>query len=315
VTFTYGAHAPETDVVGLIAGDYSGQNGTGGVFLVGSQVHKFDAAGSNVVVPNSPLGMATSPAGVRRFASVASLYLNENNHPNIARNKIFGRSAVLVRDAAGAPARIGNGASSITVTGMLGIAGTTVSTRTFTWDNATANSNSPLYSVSELSVRTNRYLPPLACDASAPAKAKNEIRKEQSVQWIVMRPFAATCSGAECFTLPTLPASFPRAASSATKKSGFEARLGSGAACTGAGQGNCAAGEVCVDPDGAGTNITQTMCMTGAGTVGSPYVVQDYFWKLHMYDLELAAAWTWNAFNFLDRLLFVTHESSNEQTW
>jgi hypothetical protein len=70
-----------------------------------------------------------------------------------------------------------------------------------------------------------------------------------------------------------------------------------------------------VDPDGPGTTIAQTMCMTGAGTAVSPYVVQDYFWKLHLYDLELAMSWAWNAFNFADRLLFMTHESSNEQTW
>jgi len=316
VTFTYGTHPPETDVVGLLVGDYSGQNGTGSVFLIGSGTHKFDATGSTVVVPNSALGMPTSPQSVRRFGSVAALYLNAVNHPNIPANKVMGRSSVLLRGPAAGSSPFGTGAGSATVTGMLGIAGTSFAAPgTFTWESATANGNSPLYSLSELSLRSNRYLPPLACDTTMPAKAKNEIRKETSVQWIVMRPFSTSCGGSECFSLPTLPGSFPRAASSATKKSGFEPKLGSGATCTGTGQGSCAAGETCVDPDGAGTTIAGTICMTGAGTVASPYVVQDYFWKLHMYDLELAASWTWNAFNFVDRLLFMTHESSNEQTF
>jgi hypothetical protein len=77
--------------------------------------------------------------------------------------------------------------------------------------------------------------------------------------------------------------------------------------------GQCAAGEVCVDPDAAGKNTP--MCMIGGGTDGNPYKVQDYFWKLHLYDLELAASWAWNAFSFADRLLFVTHESSNESAF
>jgi hypothetical protein len=310
VTITYGTRPTETDIIGLTGADYSGQNGSGSIFLLGSQVHKFDAAGSTVVVANSDLNDASAPTGVRRFASVAATYLDATKHMTIPANRLKGKSAVLVRGASSGAPPVGSGDVSISTAGMLNISGTTPGPNgLFTWENASLGGNSPLYSVHELSVRTNSYLPVLsACQTT------NQVRDAESVQWIVMRPFGATCTGgSECFTLPTLPASFPRAASSATKKSGFEARLGSGAACTGAGQGNCAAGEVCVDPDAAGA--LTSMCMTGAGTAASPYVVQDYFWKLHLYDLELAASWTWNAFNFVDRLLFMTHESTNEATF
>jgi hypothetical protein len=308
VTFTYGTRPAETDVVGLIAADYSGQNGTGGLFFIGSGTHAYDATGSTVAVANSDLNVASSPQGARRFASVAATYLTASKHPTVPANRIKGRTAVLLRGPAAGASPIGSGAGSVSVNGMLGIAGTSFTAPgTFTWENATSNGNSPLYSVSELSLRTNSYLPMQSCEKT------NQVRSVVSTQWIVMRPFSASCGGSECFALPTLPGSFPRASSSAAKKSGFEAKLGSGAACTGAGQGNCAAGETCVDPDGVG--VLTSICMTGAGTDANPYVVQDYFWHLHLYDLELAASWTWNAFNFVDRLLFMTHESSNEMTF
>ncbi len=307
LTLTYGNRPAETDVVGLTAGDYSGQNGTGSIFLLGSKVHKFGDSGSTVAVANSDLNDGNAPVGARRFASVAALYLDAAAHPNVPLNRIQGVTAVLIRAMANGSAPFAGTTASLTVSGMLGIAGTIASAATFTWENATLNGNTPLYSVHELSLRSNQNLPVLSCATT------NQVREDLSVQWIVTRPFSASCAGSECFTLPTLPATFPRAATSTQKKSGFEQRLGSGATCTGAGQGNCITGETCVDSDGAGA--AGLRCMTGAGTVASPYVVQDYFWKLHLYDLELAMAWTWNAFQFADRLLFMTHESSNEHVF
>ena len=130
------------------------------------------------------------------------------------------------------------------------------------------------------------------------------------VQWIVVRPFGTSCSGSECFTLPTLPAGFPRQAAGTQKKSGFEQLVGSGAACS----GSCAvAGETCVDPDGAGS--ATTMCMGGAGTDANPYFTQDYMWWLHLYRVDLLASFNFQSYAFGDRGTYMSHESSNEQVF
>ena len=112
----------------------------------------------------------------------------------------------VVDDQPVATPRSASSAKGGSVTIQLGGTDPTGGTLTCQAPNATAAGNSPLYSVHELSVRSNAYLPVLSCQTT------NEVRDTESVQWIVMRPFGATCSGGtECFTLPTLPASFPRA--------------------------------------------------------------------------------------------------------
>jgi hypothetical protein len=220
----------------------------------------------------------------------------------VPANRIKGISTVLLRN------NIGAGNVSVTAAGMLDFAGTTVTQPgTFTWQNATKNGNAPLYSVHELTIRETRYLPVLSC------QTENDTAEAYQVQWIVYRPFSASCAGQECFTLPTLPASFPRAASAAGKRSGFDPKPGSGAACT-VGGSTCASGETCVDPDGATNTAAGPMCLTGAGTEGSPYTARDYFWKLHVYDLDLPG-FNFQSFQFADRKTYQSHESSNGQSF
>jgi hypothetical protein len=306
VTITYSGRPAETDIVGITGADYSGQNGSGATFLLGSAVHKFGDPGSTVAVPNAPLS-GSAPQNTRRFASVAALYLNPAAHPMVPVNRQKGLTSVLLRGGQNPP--FGSGNASLTASGMLGIAGTTFTApATFAWENATANGNAPLYSVHQLSVRETQYLPVLSCQTT------NDKRERLVVQWIVAKPFGATCSGGrECFTLPTLPASFPRAGAAPQQKSGFEAVLGSGLACTGSGQGSCSAGEQCVDPDAGGANAR--LCVTGAGTEADPYVTRDYHWRLEIFDLELLASWAWSAFNFADKALYLTHESTHTATF
>jgi hypothetical protein len=142
--------------------------------------------------------------------------------------------------------------------------------------------------------------------------SENEIRSRNHVQWIVVKPFAANCPTGECFTLPTLPASFPRAGVATQKKSGFAQKVGSGGACTG--PADCTVtGETCVDPDGAGTAVA--MCMGGAGTSVAPYYTQAYLWRVHAYDLELLSAFDFNAYAFGSRRQYMTHDSYNLQTF
>jgi hypothetical protein len=302
-TVTFSGQPPETDVVGVGAADYAGTNGTGPLMFMGDKVHEWDAAGSTLDIPNSDLNAAGSPAGTRRLAIVAALYLDKGAHPAIPANWIDAVSSVLIRDDGAGGPPFGPSGGSRSVSDFLGIAATTFSSPgDFHWSNATTASNAPLYSVSELGVRTRRYLPVIPC------RSENEIRDTLDAQWIVVRPFGPSCAGQECFTLPALPPGFPRAASGAQEKSGFLERIGSGATCS----APCpVAGETCVDPDGGGS--APAMCMGGSGTDADPYFTQDYLWQLHVYDLELAPSFDFSAFDFSTRRALQTHESFNKQ--
>ncbi len=312
-TVTYVNRPTDTDVIGFTLGDYSGQNGTGALFMMGHKVHAYDVSGSTVAIPNSDLGGTTAPSGIRRLASISAMYNDPEAHPAIAANRLDGVSTVLIRQAAGGGEPFGASGGTATVSDMLGIVGATESGPTrFTWENAIRNGNVPMYSRHELTVRTRRYRF-LHCDSSA--APEDDIRTEFSTQWIVVKRFGLDCSGQECFSLPTLPASFPRQSTGTRKKSGFETWVGSGIACTG--DGDCAAGESCVDPDRADADHDgpePRMCMAGAGTAGDPYYLQDYSWRLHVYDLGLApAGWSLDQFTFADHDAEVTHEVWNRQ--
>jgi hypothetical protein len=77
--------------------------------------------------------------------------------------------------------------------------------------------------------------------------------------------------------------------------------------------GDCfVVGEECVDPDGPGAAAMR--CMGGAGTQENPYFTQTYRWALHLYDMELyPGTFDFDAFDFADRVRYLTHESSNEE--
>ncbi len=155
----------------------------------------------------------------------------------------------------------------------------------------------------ELTLHTSNYMPVLGgCGTS------NEIRGNDKLEWRVIKPYQVNCSGEECFTLPTLPPTFPRAAAGVQRRSGFEQRVGGGQTCVSS--GDCLVpGEICVDPDGSGAQ--PTMCMGGTGTEADPYRAQIYSWKVHEYDLELAPSFDFNHFAFADRPTYLTHESVN----
>ncbi len=312
-TFSWtGATLPtETDVVGVISADYENDNGIGRVFPLGIKVRAYTSTSTSFAVSNSDLNDSGSPTPVQRFGALEALYLDPTDHPTIAANRVRGVTTVLVRGADGSPV-IGATSGTSTVTNFLGIAATTfTSPGTFTWTDPTANGNSPMYSMHELTVRTSTYYPVLSCDTSG----ENEIFFDYDTQWIVMKPYQLNCGSSECFTLPTLPASFPRATTGTQQRSGFTQYVGSGASCTGSGQGTCAlASESCVDPDGA-TGPLGTLCMTGSGTAASPYKTQDYRWRLHSYDLNLAPSFSFNSFTFSNRRLYMTHESSNNDAF
>jgi Calx-beta domain len=309
LTVNFAGTPAQTDVLGLTAADYSGGNGTGSLGLLAANVHAYSDAGSAVVIRNSGLGGLTAPPGVRRLASVVALYLEPLAPRVVPANRAAAMSSVLLRDDGAGGAPFGGGANAVlSATDFLGLAGTTFTgPGGFAWEDARANGNAPLYSVHELALRKRLYLPVVSC------ATQNEVREESSVQWVVMRPFAANCPlGQECFTLPTLPPSFPRAGSGVQQKSGFEQKVGSGVACVV--PADCTVlGEACVDPDGAGT--AGKMCMSGSGTAGDPYVIEDYVWRLHLYDLGLAPSFDFNGFQFSQRRQWMTHESSNTQVF
>jgi hypothetical protein len=301
-TVALGGMPLQTDVVGVTAADYSGSNGSGPLMMLATAVRAWDSAATNVVIRNSDLNAAGAPVGERRLASVTALYLDPDDRSSPPpANRRSASTTVLLRDdgAGGAPFGTAGGAGS--ANDFLALASPAfVAPARFTWDDASANGNAPLYSRHELTVRTRAHLPVLSCAAT------NEQRDSFRSQWIVVRPFAPACLGQECFDLPTLPASFPRAVAGPQQRSGFEARLGSGVACE---PGDCLSGETCADPDGAGPQ--SQMCMRGAGTDADPYAVEDYVWNLHVYDLALAPAFDFNAFAFDRRRDWLTHESFN----
>jgi hypothetical protein len=303
LTVNLGGLPVDLDVLGLTSADYSGANGTGPLGLLGVAVKPYNSAGMSVVIRNSGLTGPSAPTGVRRLASASALYLEPVAPRVVPPNRLNAQTTRLIRDnGAGGPPFGGSASVAVTADDFLGLsAAAFTGPGTFTWDDATANGNAPLYSVHELTVRKRSHLPVLACDTT------NEVRESFDTQWVVVRPFAATCGLQECFTLPMLPASFPRAMAGPQQRSGFEQRIGSGTAC--AGPGDCIAGETCVDPDAAGARVQ--MCMGGAGMAADPYTVEDYAWRLHVYYLGLAPAFDFDAFEFSTRVDWLTHESSN----
>lgn len=307
LTVNFTGTPAETDVVGVASADYSGGSGTGPLGLLALDVHRFNDPGAAVVIRNSSLSGPSAPPGVRRLASVVASYLEPLAGRIVPANRAAAATSVLLRDDGSGGAPFGGSASAtLSANDFLGLAGTTFTgPGTFTWENATANGNSPLYSVHELTVRKRRHLPVLSCATA------NEVREDFNVQWLVAKPFAAACGGQECFTLPTLPPSFPRATAGVQQRSGFEPRTGSGIAC--ALPADCIADETCVDPDAGGP--AGMTCMGGAGTGADPYFVEDYAWKLHLYDLELAPSFDFNRFQFSERPQWLTHESSNTQVF
>jgi hypothetical protein len=304
-TINYSGAPVETDVLGFSAGDYDGTNGIGPLFLMGTDIRPFTDVGTQVVLPNSDLDDPISPMGARRVAALTALYMDEGDHPAIDAAHINGVSSIYIRDDGAGGAPFGATGGTLTLSALLDpfldIAGATFTGPVnFVWENATNAGNVPLYSIHELGVLTKTYLPLISC------ATENEIRDSRTTHWIVIKPFDTNCGANECFDLPTLPPSFPRSASGTQTRPGFEQYVGSGAAC-----GGCpVAGESCVDPDGGGA--AGSMCMDGSGSAADPYTTQEYEWLMHIYDMEIApGVFDFNNFDFDERRLYMTHESTN----
>jgi hypothetical protein len=130
-------------------------------------------------------------------------------------------------------------------------------------------------------------------------------------QWIVYRRFGlgTNCGVDECFTLPTLPASFPRASSNTSRKrDGFNGLVGYANGCVTSASCDQAAGETCADPDGD----SFSSCYGGSGTNADPYYRQRYSWRAHVYDLELAPSFDFDDHDFTTLEATLTHETSNQ---
>jgi hypothetical protein len=121
-----------------------------------------------------------------------------------------------------------------------------------------------------------------------------------------LAPATASCEG---FTLPTLPSSFPNSTAGAQQQAGFEARIGSGNACTGSCPG---ANEMCVIP--AGTSLP-TQCM-GKDSASGTYYTETYTWVLEDRILNNApTAVTAGSADFTQNKPGLTQVSSNVASW
>ncbi len=309
-TVSFSGRPFETDVIGISLADRDGTNGIGPLLFLGTGIRPFTDVGNTVAVPNSDLNESSSPMGVRRMGALVAAYLDPTDGDRSAAvpaNLTSAVSAIFIRDDGDGGAPFGPSGGTVSLSADFGLGAFLdvpgadfTDPAGFAWDNVTNAGNVPLFSRHELRVLTKRYLPVLDC------ATENDVRSSATVQWIVYRPFSATCTGGrECFDLPTLPASFPNASADVQKRPGLDQRVGSGDTC-----GSCpVAGETCVDPDGDG--MAEAMCMGGAGTAESPYFTQEYEWLLHVYDLELAPDFDFDAFDFAERRLYMTHEASN----
>ncbi len=280
ITFNFSNQPPQTDVEGLSLLDFNGTDGIGQLGINGVQVHKFSDAGSSVAVR---VGSHTTAPGARYLAALVATYLLPVGARTIPANLLNGSASVFIRSAAGGGQPFDSTADrSFTVNSFLGLAPVAVdaAATTFTFGDATNAGQVPQYSISTLSVRHTTWFPKVSCEATP------STRVDDYPEWIVIRPHAADSTACaalsatppatcEAFTLPTLPAGFPYQAAATQRQSGFEGYVGSGVACTGAGQGNCAvAGEICAVPVGS---ALAARCM---GNDGTNNFQERYYWTL-----------------------------------
>lgn len=138
--------------------------------------------------------------------------------------------------------------------------------------------------------------------------------RTKNVQWVVVRPFdvadPACSGGSECFSLPVLPAGWPRQGVGAAKRDGFEQLAGSGAACAIDANCDAAQSEVCRDVDQGGTG--GNVCALDDGT---NFSTQAYYWWSKIYRLGLMAAFDFDNYAFDSNVDYRTEQASNELDW
>ncbi|HUB07898.1 MAG TPA: hypothetical protein VMB50_12885 [Myxococcales bacterium] len=303
-----------TDVLGLAALDFSGGDGTGSLGIVGLNVDSSFAAGGSGSVA-VPVATATqAPAGATYLGSVEAEYIAPPTGFTPPADVASATSSVLVREsAAGGEPFSASAAATIQVSGFLNLVPLLVGSgaTAFTFADGALNGQTPDYSVSTLEIAHTTWYPQLSCQT-----ANSQQVTATYPQWLVYKPYALDGSGCaalspptagcEAFTLPTLPASFPRAAAGVQQQSGFEQFVGSGKACSGSAP--CAlAGESCVKPTGSGL---ADQCM---GTSGAQQFTEGYVWSFAESRLGLApGAVSPGAADFTQALPGATQVSANQ---
>jgi hypothetical protein len=312
-TFDYSGQPDptHTDVIGLAALDYSGGDGTGPIGINGVNVNSsFTATGSVVV----PVGTAkAAPAGSRYLGSVEAEYITPPSGFTPPADVAEATSSVLVRQASGGGQPFdASAASMVAVSGFLNLVPLLVASgnTTFTFADGTLAGTNPDYSLSTLEVAHTSWNAQQSCQKTPPTQVTASYP-----EWLVYKPYALNgtgCSalapataGCESFTLPTLPASFPRATAGVQQQSGFEGYVGSAKACSGTAP--CAlAAESCTVPTGS---KLAAQCM---GTSGGLYFTEGYVWSFAESHLGLTpGAVTAAAADFTQALPGTTELSAN----
>ena len=270
----------------------------------------FAAAGSVAV----PVGTATTaPPGSRYLGSVEAEYITPPAGFTPPADVLEATSSVLVRQAAGGGQPFdASGAHAVPVSGFLNLVPLAISAgdTTFTFADGILAGASPDYSLSTLEIAHTIWYAQQSCQ-KAPPKQVTATYPE----WLVYKPYVLNgtgCSalnpatpGCESFTLPTLPASFPRAAAGVQQQPGFEGYVGSAKACSAAAP--CAlAAESCTVP--TGSNLA-AQCM---GASGGLYFTEGYAWSFAESRLGLhAGAVTAASADFTQALPGTTELSAN----
>jgi hypothetical protein len=351
------ANRPEkTDLLGVVLGDYAGFNGTGPSYINGLYITSYEDTDPNSVVVNysaTDLGNNVpanpDPGATRYYAAALAMYFDPitsrefADRPDLTAEN--GVSGVLWRDDGSGNAPL-SGAASATwnnVNTFLAIAKlkTTSVNKHFVWDDVTANGTTPDLSVHAMYRLTETFrAAPLSC-----ASEVDVVSREKDLYWEVWRPFyvdAANCTDTtgtestpnpkECFTLPTLPSSWPRAGVDAAtgKDDGFSTRSGSGLPCVGVSDcvissdscqyfgdrctiqthKSCSQDSDCNDCIASDTCTGDYTVCIGVNTDGD-FILQYNEWALQVGYLGLASNFDFNRFSLSDWHSYVTHASAN----
>jgi hypothetical protein len=279
-TFSYSGQPDptHTDVIGLAALDFSGGDGTGPIGFNGVNVNSSFAATGTVAVQVGT--STTAPAGSRYLGSVEAEYITPPAGFTPAADVLEATSSVLVRQASGGGQPFdASAAHAVTVSGFLNLVPLEVAAgaTTFTFADGALAGQTPDYSLSTLEIAHTIWYGQQSCQKTPSTQVSASYP-----EWLVYKPYALNgtgcnalspaTAGCESFTLPALPATFPRAAAGTQQQSGFEGYVGSAKACSAAAP--CAlATETCVVPTGSGL---AAQCM---GTSGGLYFTEGYLWS------------------------------------
>jgi hypothetical protein len=297
----------QADLIGLNVGDYSGGDGAGSLFVLGFGIQPYNTTGTSVSVVNSTLLGTNSPSKASRIPGMVATYLAPIGTRTVPANKQAASTTILMRRSADVVPPQGGVTRNTSNYGFLDTSGATVNgtNTTFSFTDAGDLGTAPHYSRSNLQITRTTYLPSITCNGTTATNTQQSSR----VDWQVVKPYALNCTGTECFTLPTLPATFPRASSGTLKLSGFEQRVGSGTACTSTAGCDAAIGESCQTPPGLNASI----CV---GTDGNGnYFTEKEAWGLGIERDGLNASFSIATLDLGTRTQDMTQLSSNTATF